>query len=105
MAIASHSSRGPSSRGSGSCAASSASYSKAPSRSPGPVNSLSQTSTTTGARPYSSRRIRSASLIVGASSRSLSSTAASQWFICQAISAASSRVLRVLSTAFSAGTA
>ena len=51
------------------------------------------------------RRMRSAAPTVGASSRSVISTAHSQWCSCQAISGASSRVLSVLSTALSAGTA
>ena len=66
---------------------------------------LSQTSITTGARPCASRRMRSAAPIVGASSRSVMTTAASQWLSCQAMSAASRRVLSVFSTAFRAGTA
>lgn len=47
----------------------SASYSWAPSRSPAPVYSLSQTSTTTGTRPCSALSRRSASAITGANSR------------------------------------
>ena len=43
--------------------------------------------------------------MTGANSRSVITTCASQWFICQASSGASSRVFSVLSTAFSAGTA
>ena len=104
-AIASHSSRGPVSTSSGSCAASKASYSKLPTRSPAPLYSLSQTSMTTGSRPCSSRNRRSACAMVGANSRSVMTTADSQWFICQASSGASSRVLSVFSTAFNAGTA
>jgi len=69
------------------------------------VYSLSHTSMTMTSRPCCSRSRRSAALVVGANSRSVSSTAASQWFICQAMSAASSRVFSVLSTAPSAGTA
>ena len=43
--------------------------------------------------------------MTGANSRSVISTWASQWFICQASSGASSRVFSVFSTAFRAGTA
>ena len=49
--------------------------------------------------------MRSASPITGANSRSVITTAASQWFICQASSVASSRVFSVLMTALSAGIA
>ena len=49
--------------------------------------------------------MRNALLIAGENSVSVISTHASQWFICQASSEASSRVFKVLSTAFSAGTA
>jgi hypothetical protein len=104
-AIASHSSAGPPSAGSGAWAASSASYSCVPSRSPAPVYSLSQTSMTIGRRPCVSARMRSAGPIVGASSRSVIRTSHSQWLSCQAMSAASRRVLSVLRTALRAGTA
>ena len=76
-----------------------------PTRSPGPVNSLSQTSMTIGSRPCSDSSKRSASFITGANSLSVISTSASQWFICQASSGASRRVFSVFNTAFTAGTA
>jgi hypothetical protein len=69
------------------------------------VYSLSHTSITVMLRPCCSRNSRSAWATVGANSRSVSSTLASQWFICQASKGASSRVFSVFSTAPSAGTA
>ena len=66
-----------------------------------------------GARAFPTIRSRpctvfntwSASLTVSENALSVMSTLASQWFICHAMSAASKRVLRVFSTALSAGTA
>ena len=60
---------------------------------------------TPGLHPCSSFSIASAGPITGANSRSVTTTAASLWFICQAIIGASRRVFSVLITAFSAGTA
>jgi hypothetical protein len=60
---------------------------------------------TTGSRLCSLRSSCSASCMTGANSRSVITTCASQWFICQARSAASRRVFNVFSTALSAGTA
>jgi hypothetical protein len=69
------------------------------------VYSLSSTSITVTVRPCTSRSAASAGPMVAANSRSVISTVASQWCICQASSGASSRVFKVLSTALSAGTA